>query len=205
MKYSFLPRMMWCVFQGTFTAQLRKLTTVPPKVIMRGAQKRYRGILASIPEFERNDPFFINLLSAAMLAAIYLELPEKPPLEQITAYYHRAMTGNSTMRLYLHHRNSYTPKARHTLSRQAFASQFRNNPYTWKFSYKPGPDLNSYTATFFTCGIKRLFDELGISEITPAMCTYDYDMAELSGSVFSRHYTLANGGPYCDCHYQRRT
>lgn len=147
MKYSFLPRMMWCVFQGTFTVQLRKLTTVPPKVIMRGAQKRYRGILASIPEFERNDPFFINLLSAAMLAAIYLELPEKPSLEQITAYYHRAMTGNSTMRLYLHHRNSYTP----------------------------------------------------------AMCTYDYDMAELSGSVFSRHYTLANGGPYCDCHYQKRT
>ncbi|BAK98679.1 hypothetical protein OBV_14810 [Oscillibacter valericigenes Sjm18-20] len=31
------------------------------------------------------------------------------------------------------------------------------------------------------------------------MCTYDYDMAEQGGTVFTRQYTLASGGTYCDC------
>ncbi len=38
----------------------------------------------------------------------------------------------------------------------------------------------------------------------PAMCTYDYEMAELGGIVFTRKYTLAGGGPCCDCHYRKK-
>ncbi|QNK40651.1 L-2-amino-thiazoline-4-carboxylic acid hydrolase [Caproicibacter fermentans] len=45
---------------------------------------------------------------------------------------------------------------------------------------------------------------LGISEITPVMCSYDYDMAGLGGSVFNRRHTLARGGLCRDCHYQKK-
>lgn len=28
-------------------------------------------------------------------------------------------------------------------------------------------------------------------------------MAEKTGTVFTRQYTIAGGGPHCDCHYQK--
>ena len=48
--------------------------------------------------------------------------------------------------------------------------------------------------------------ELGISEIVPAMCALDYTMSEAGGTTeFVRQYTLAGGGPYCDCGYKKRS
>ena len=46
--------------------------------------------------------------------------------------------------------------------------------------------------------------ELGIAEIIPAMCHLDYAMSEAGGTTeFMRQYTLASGGPYCDCGYKK--
>jgi len=37
------------------------------------------------------------------------------------------------------------------------------------------------------------------------MCCLDYTMSEAGGaSEFVRGYTLASGGPYCDCGYKKR-
>ena len=45
--------------------------------------------------------------------------------------------------------------------------------------------------------------KLGLYDLTPAMCHLDYTMGEAGGaSNFVREYTLASGGPYCDCGYQ---
>ena len=35
--------------------------------------------------------------------------------------------------------------------------------------------------------------ELGLKEYIPAMCTLDYDMAELNDTVFTKEQTLAGG------------
>ena len=38
--------------------------------------------------------------------------------------------------------------------------------------------------------------ELGLYDLTPAMCHLDYTMSEVRGaSTFVREYTLASGGP----------
>lgn len=50
---------------------------------MHKAAKRYREIFAPIPEFEKGDRFLINILSASMLAAVYLKVPEKPDIRQV--------------------------------------------------------------------------------------------------------------------------
>ena len=48
--------------------------------------------------------------------------------------------------------------------------------------------------------------KLGLYDLTPAMCHLDYTMSEAGGaSNFVREYTLASGGPYCDCGYQKRS
>ena len=37
------------------------------------------------------------------------------------------------------------------------------------------------------------------------MCRLDYAMSEAGGaSEFVRAYTLAGGGPYCDCGYKKK-
>ena len=51
-----------------------------------------------------------------------------------------------------------------------------------------------------------LMRELGLYDLTPAMCHLDYTMAEAGGAAdFVREYTLASGGPYCDCGYKKKT
>ena len=70
----------------------------------------------------------------------------------------------------------------------------------------PYPDGSGYETRFTKCGICTLMKELGLFELTPAMCHLDYTMSEVGGvSDFVREYTLASGGPYCDCGYKKRS
>jgi len=46
--------------------------------------------------------------------------------------------------------------------------------------------------------------KLGLEKYIPAMCALDYDMAHANNTEFTREYTLASGGPYCDCHYNHK-
>ena len=51
----------------------------------------------------------------------------------------------------------------------------------------------------------KLMRELGLFEYVPAMCHLDYAMSDAGGVTnFVRKYTLASGGPYCDCGYKRK-
>ena len=55
------------------------------------------------------------------------------------------------------------------------------------------------------CGICTLMKELGLQEYIAAMCRLDYPMTEAGrSSDFIREYTLASGGPYCDCGYRKK-
>lgn len=48
--------------------------------------------------------------------------------------------------------------------------------------------------------------EYGFFDLVPAMCHLDYVMSDMGGaSTFVREYTLASGGPYCDCGYKKRS
>ena len=80
------------------------------------------------------------------------------------------------------------------------------NPYSWNMEYLPYTDGSGYEARFSHCGICVLMQEYGLYEYVPAMCRLDYAMAEAGGaSDFVRRYTLASGGPYCDCGYKRKS
>ncbi len=110
---------------------------------------------------------------------------------------------NWVMRLFLKRSNHYTTKYQSSLAASAERSRHSTNPCSWRFAYAPGSTLDSFAAVFDHCGICHLFAQLGMKDVVPAMCAYDYTMAEKTGTVFTRQYTLAGGGPYCDCHYQK--
>ena len=204
MKQLAMPAAMWAVFQGSFTKHLPILNVAEPAACMRKAKRQYREIIRSLPAYGKDDVLLVNLLSAAMVAAIYLSLDEKAGVAQMKAYYSKAMGDSFVATRLFKSRDFYSKKYQDTLSAGGERSQRATNPYTWRYKVIPGETLDSFDAIFDKCGIFELYKHLDISEITPALCAYDYDMAELTNTVFTREYTLAGGGPVCDCHYRRR-
>ena len=194
---------MWSIFRKSFAKSLDVFGISDGETVMGEAKKKYREIVGMIPAFGKNDILLVNILSAATVAAVYLSLPERASVEQVQEYYRRAMNDNGVMELFLRNTKNFTLRYQNKLKRDAKKSQQAGNPYTWRYTYIPGETLDSFDAVFDKCGICALFERLGISEITPAMCAYDYEMAKHTGTVFTREYTLASGGPVCDCHYKR--
>lgn len=203
MKMRLMPRTMWIVFKPSFQKQLSVFGASDPQKVMSNAKVKYQEIVSGIPPFEENDVLLITLLNAATLAAIYLSLDERPSPEQVTRYYDAAMSDSFVMRTFLKSSKYYSKSYQRSLARQAQRSQNSTNPYSWKFRFVAGPSLDCFDAIFDQCGICKLFLKLGISEITPAMCAYDYGMAKWTKTEFSRQYTLASGGAVCDCHYRK--
>ena len=79
------------------------------------------------------------------------------------------------------------------------------NPYSWNMEFYEYPDGSGYEGRFTKCGICVLMKELGLYDLTPALCHLDYTMSEAGGVTnFVRQYTLASGGPYCDCGYKKK-
>lgn len=205
MKYGFMPKLMWTVYKGTFKKQLSEtLREENPGEVMKLAHKKYKEILADVDEFEKGDRFLKNILSCAMLSAVLLSVKNKYTVEEVRVYYRNAMCENFITKSAATKSKSYTEKGRAKLKEQAKKSEKNTNPYSWKFSVEDGKTLNQYTAYFYTCGICYLMTKLGLKEYISAMCTFDYDMAAMNNTVFTREYTLASGGKYCDCHYDHK-
>ena len=79
------------------------------------------------------------------------------------------------------------------------------NPYSWNMEFYEYPDGSGYEGRFTKCGICVLMKKLGLYDLTPALCRLDYTMSESGGATdFMRQYTLASGGPYCDCGYKKK-
>lgn len=205
MKYGFMQKLMWAGYKNTFEKELTvTLSESEPKVVMKEAKTKYKEILADVDEFEKGDRFLINILSCALLASILLSVKNKYTPEEIRKYYKNAMCNNAITKTASKTSKAYTVKGREKLKAQAKASESNKNPYSWIFKVEDGEDINKYTATFYTCGICYLMTKLGLKKYIPAMCTLDYDMAAFNNTVFTREFTLAGGGEYCDCHYDHK-
>lgn len=205
MKYGLVPKLMWAGYKGTFRRHLTQtLREENPAAVMKTAHKKYKEILSGVTEFDKGDRFLINIVSCAMLSSVLLSAEKKYTVEEVRAYYKKAMCENFLTKAASKKSKSYTRKGREKLKAQAKQSELNTNPYSWKFSVEDGETLNQYTAYFYTCGICYLMTKLGLAEYIPAMCTLDYDMAELNNTTFTREHTLAEGGAFCDCHYDHR-
>jgi len=210
MRYMGMPWGMWLLFSASFRKRLTTELDYDARAardIARGAANRYRQIIASLPEFEKGDRFKMNIVSCAMLSAFLLNLPKRPSVERATAYYREAMmTGTMKWFCRMSGKRKFTPKDIEGMRATAALRAADRNPYSWNMEYLPYPDGSGYEARFHSCGICALMGELGLSDLVPAMCRLDYTMSQAGGaSDFVRKYTLASGGPYCDCGYRRKT
>lgn len=196
-----MQRAMWIAFHSSFKKAIKTvLDENDADGVMKRAKKKYREILNSVDEFDKGSRFLTNILSCAMLSAVLLCTEKRYDVETVRIYYKAAM-DNKIMRKAAVSERNYTEKGRARLKAFAEKSQGITNPYDWKFTVEDGGTINQYTATFYTCGICTLMNQLGLSEYIPAVCAFDYDLAAMNHTKFTREFTLAAGDPYCDCHY----
>jgi hypothetical protein len=197
---------MWTVFAKSFEKNLDLLEVqeTDKSTIRRLAKIQYKHIIANLPVFEKGDPFLINILSCAMFAAFLDVLETKPELKAATDYYEAAMM-TPIMKFYcrLSAKSKFSKKTIENLRQTAAARYGDVNPYTWNMDFFERK--NGYEARFTKCGICTLMKEHGYAHLVPALCHLDYAMNEAGGScTFLRQYTLAEGGPYCDCAYLKK-
>ena len=210
MKYAGMPMGMWALFAGSFQKQLTAVfgyDAAAARAITKKARPKYRQIVADVPEFEKADRFKMNLVNCAMLSAFILSMPERPDVARLTDYYAKAMmTGPMRWFCRKSGRNKFTPQDIAAMKQTAKLRAADRNPYSWNMDFFEYPDGSGYEARFTACGICALMQKLGLYDLVPAMCRLDYTMSEAGGaSDFVREYTLASGGPYCDCGYKKKT
>ena len=209
MKYAGMPMGMWALFGGSFRKQLVEMLGYDAgtaRAIAQKAKEKYREIIAGIPEFEKADRFQMNVVNAALLGAFVLSCPERPKVDRLTDYYARAMM-TKPMQWFCRKSGKKKFSQQDIAGMQATAAlkAADRNPYSWNMEFYPYADGSGYEARFFQCGICTLMRELGLYDLTPALCHLDYTMAEAGGTAdFVREYTLASGGPYCDCGYKKK-
>ena len=209
MTYFGMPVGMWTLFAPSFRNQLTAVFgygTNTAKTITKKAKPKYREIISELPEFEKGDRFKMNLVNCAMIGSFILAMPERPDVERLTVYYANAMM-TKPMKWFCRKsgKSKFTEKDIAGMKATAALKAADRNPYSWNMEFYEYPDGSGYEGRFTQCGICVLMQELGLYDLTPALCRLDYTMSE-AGSVtdFVRQYTLASGGPYCDCGYKRK-
>lgn len=200
---------MWALLAPSFRKQLTAVfgyDTERAKAITRKAKSEYRRIIAGLPEFEKSDRFKMNLVNSAMVGAFVLSMPERPDVERLTIYYADAMmTKPVKWFCRMSGKSKFTEKDIAGMKATAALRAADRNPYSWNMDFYEYPDGSGYEGRFTKCGICVLMKDLELYDLTPALCHLDYTMSEAGGVTdFVRQYTLASGGPYCDCGYKRK-
>ena len=209
MKYAGMPMGMWALFAGSFQKQLTNVLgydSAAAKKVRRTAKPKYREIIRGLPEFEKGDRFQMNIVNAAMLGAFILSMPQRPAVEPLTDYYAKSMM-TPAMKWFCRKsgKKKFTPEDIQGMKATAALRAADRNPYSWNMDYFEYPDGSGYEGRFYKCGICTLMKELGLYDLVPAMCHLDYTMTDAGGTAsFVRQYTLASGGPYCDCGYKKK-
>ena len=209
MKYIGMPFGMWTLFVPSFRKQLTAVfgyDADTAKAITKKAKPKYKAIIRDLPEFEKGDRFKMNLVNCAVIGAFILSMPKRPDVERLTAYYANAMM-TKPMKWFCRQsgKSKFTPKDIAGMKSTAARKAADRNPYSWNMDFYEYPDGSGYEGRFTRCGICVLMKKLGLYDLTPALCRLDYAMSEADGVTdFVRQYTLASGGPYCDCGYKRK-
>lgn len=209
MKYSGMARFMWPIYRRSFRSALINVlgyNRISADRIMCCAKERYRSIIDKLPEFEKDDIFKNNILSCSMLIAVLQSLDKRPTLLDTSEYYKQAMTNAATKAFCrMGAKQKFKDRDIKKMKKTAALHAADRNPYSWNMDYLPYEDDSGYEARFYKCGICTLMKEYGYFALVPAMCALDYTMSDMGGStVFVREYTLASGGPYCDCGYKKK-
>ena len=174
MKYAGTPFGMWVLFSGSFQKQLTAVLgydAATARAITKKAKPQYRQIIRRLPEFEKADRFKMNIVNCAMLGAFILSMPQRPEVDRLTDYYAKSMM-TAPMQWFCRKsgKSKFTAKDIAAMKATAALKAADRNPYSWNMEFYEYPDGSGYEGRFTRCGICVLMKELGLYDLTPALC-----------------------------------
>ena len=176
------------------------------KAITKKAKPKYKAIIADLPEFEKSGPLqdeHRQLRNARRVHSLHAAAPRGGQADGLLCKSH----DDSTHAVVLpqKRKSKFTAKDIAAMKATAALKAADRNPYSWNMEFYEYPDGSGYEGRFTKCGICVLMKELGLYDLAPALCRLDYTMSEAGGvTEFVRQYTLASGGPFCDCGYKKK-
>lgn len=209
MNYFGLPLLMWVVYKNSFKKNLvttLSFTEVEAKKITKLSKIKYKEIINKLPKFDKKDHFITNSVNCALYSSFLLSMDKKISVEEATRYYQKSMMTKLVKWAFkISGKSKYSKKDIKQMKKNAALKAADKNKYSWNMDFFLFEDNKGYEARFYKCGICVLMKELGLKEYISSMCQLDYDMS-IAAKVtnFKREYTLASGGPYCDCGYYKK-
>lgn len=204
MQYGMTPRLMWHILEKDLRAELaRRYGQEDAAAIMKTAQVRFRQIVGGLDDPRQGRRYFWSLLEAGLIASVYLAVraqdPDLAPTpEECAGLFADVLARSSACRkAALKLRDDFTIQGQRNIQRSALLTHMRCGDYGWRYVYTTGSDT-SYMVTYRSCGILRLYHELGVPELVRAACRMPDVWAELAGIRLERTMCLAQGEPCCD-------
>ena len=164
MKYIGMPFAVWLLFEKSFEWNLTAvfgMTKAETKSTMAKAKEKYKEIIENLPKFEKGDRFQMNIVGCVMLAAVVLNMPERPDVDMLTDYYRNSMMTD-IMKWFcrMSSKKKFTKKDIDSMKKTAALRAADRNPYSWNMDFLPYADNSGYEARFTKCGICTLMQEL---------------------------------------------
>ena len=135
MKYTGMPVGMWILFSKSFEQNLVTvfgLDRYLAGTVKAKAKPKYKEIIAGLSEFEKADRFKMNIVNCALLAAFVLNMPERPDVERLTAYYAGSMM-TPAMKWFCRKsgKSKFTEKDIFSMKAAERLRAADRNPYSW--------------------------------------------------------------------------
>ena len=167
-KYMGIPFGMWLMFEKSFTEQLVSALGYDEGAangIKKSAKRKYKEIIHTLPQFERDDRFQINIVSCAMLGAFVLAMPKRPTTEELADYYEKAMM-TKPMKWFCaqNGKNKFSEADKRAMQETAAKKNADRNLYSWNMDYCEYADgaaefVREYTLAsgglYCDCGYKK--------------------------------------------------
>lgn len=204
--YDVTARFLWHFFSPIFFPPLKEhCPAINIPVLRKASKKRYREILARTPSIgsTKENPLAMALTWGALVIAVYQSGGGKISEEALGKMV-AAMGKNPLMRR-MNKKDPFTRIFQDQKEAQAKASQEKENPYDWKSEFIPGDTLEEYGINYTRCGLCRLAQQEGCTNIVPQMCQFDFISADFMGAELTRTKTLAEGADCCDFRYRKKS
>lgn len=177
--------------------------------MIQSARDEFRRLLPVLPYVGGEQPFTQFVIASGWFLALYRAMQAQGAgideightAFQLSRTYLERVPGFA--RRFLGYM-SFTPRYLRKLKRRAGESQAHPYPRGYVYSYIPGDGVNfDYGVDYHQCATWTLYQEQGVTQLTPYLCACDFLYSELLSWGLTRTTTLGEGGDRCDFRLKR--
>lgn len=200
MKYTVMCRFYGAFYAGACKKELQH--RFPDSNMHKAVKTEYKNIVLGAKDIGNS-----RLLSAYLMAAYFIALNRNTGLSPEDNYnlfekglyasrlFHKAL-GNAD-----HYLDVKKMPGRKEWERESHERKYEND---WVVDVLGKTDDYELGYDYHECGICKLCQNEGCSELAQYLCRLDFVLADIMGMKLERTKTIATGGDFCDFRYSRK-